>query len=71
MVLKKDGVAVKTIQVVPTPVAGTLLVADGSGMHWQSPSGGGSSGSSDGYIASIDIDTQAGAGLGQAKRRPV
>ncbi len=77
VVLKKDGVAVSTIQVVPTPVAGTLLAADGSGMHWQSTSahgthGGGSGGSADGYIASIDIDTQTGAGLGKitAIRQP-
>ena len=35
VVLKKDGGAANTIQVIPTPVAGTLLAADGSGMHWE------------------------------------
>ena len=77
MVLKKDGAVVSTIQVVPTPVAGTLLAADASGMHWEaeqahSTHGGGSGGSADGYIASIDIDTQTGAGRGKitAIRQP-
>ena len=77
MVLKKDGVQVSLIQVVPTPVAGTLLAADAAGMHWDQPSshgthGGGSGGSSDGYIASLSIDTQVGAGLGKitAIRQP-
>ena len=54
-----------------------LLTSYGTGMHWDGPHahgthGGGSGGSSDGYIASIQIDTQAGAGLGKitAIRQP-
>ena len=68
-----------TVQIVPDPLSnvGTLLAADAAGMHWETISahgthGGGSGGSSDGYIASIDIDAQAGAGLGKitAIRQP-
>ena len=60
VILKRDGVPVTTIQVVPTPVAGTLLAADASGMHWEAQQDHGthgSGGTSDGHIASIEIGT--------------
>ena len=60
VLLKKDGAVVSSIQVVPSPVAGTLLAADASGMHWESEQAHGTHGSgggSDGYITPIDIGT--------------
>ena len=69
VLLKKDGAVVSMIQVVPSPVAGALLAADASGMHWESEQAhgthGGTGGAGDAYIASIDIDTQVGASLGK------
>ena len=71
VVLKKDGVVVSTVQVVPDPLqnVGALPSADSIGIHWENPgshtaahggSSGGSGGSGDGLIGSLDCLSDSG-----------
>lgn len=71
LVLKYMGTPVSTCRFLPDPTNIGLLAGDAIGYHIETATahgvhgGGGSGTTSDGYISSLNINTQAGTGLGK------